>query len=71
MVLVGIESPIAFPSLNASIQHMTDASPITAPPTDPPDDAAFTLVCLGGGALLAGWLATAGPPATDTAGTEA
>ena len=49
---------------------MTDTSPITDPPTDPPDDDGFTITCAGGGALLAGWLAAAGPPVADIAVTE-
>jgi hypothetical protein len=49
---------------------MTQHPSITAPPTDPPDADDFTITCAGGGALLAGWLAAAGPPAPDHEVTE-
>jgi hypothetical protein len=45
---------------------MTDTPPITAPPADQPTAADFAIICAGGGALLAGWLAAAGPPAPDS-----
>jgi hypothetical protein len=48
---------------------MIDTSPIAAPPADPPSDG-FTIVCAGGGALLDGWMAAAGPPAPDHEVTE-
>jgi hypothetical protein len=50
---------------------MTQHPRIAAPPTaSPTDEDGFTIVCAGGGALLAGWLAAAGPPAPDQEAAE-
>jgi hypothetical protein len=63
-------NPPGAPFIHQRIQHMTQHPSITAPPTDPPDADDFTITCAGGGALLAGWLAAAGPPAPDHEVTE-